>query len=437
MDLHTFVRILGTRWLIVATAVAICLLGAVAATVIPPSRYQASSKIFISVADASTVTDKYNATQAAALRLSSYAEIAGGSEVAGRAIDQLGIDMSPDELVSATAVEYVPESLVFELTVTDTDRDRVVTLVNAMSDQFSALVGRLESPADGGQPPAAMQATVVERPTPPQGRSSPNAQRNLALGLIVGLLLGTLLALVRDATDRTLRTGAEFDEASDLPMVGELRRPRPAGRETPVVFGSDGGSSEAYRGLRARLLHLTATTDNPMILVTGPVGGEGATTVAVNLALALAETDDKVLLVEGDLRKNELASLFGVNAQPGLSDVLRDPSVVEQAVAQTDYENLSVMTSGSDHAAPGELLGSAPLASVIDKLRSTFDFVVVDGPAVLSAADALLLATRIDGTLLVGRRGTSRSDEVSRAVNTLHGAGAPIIGTVFTNARVG
>ena len=442
MDLRTFVRIMWTRRGIVAAAVLICLVGAAAATIIPPSQYQASSKIFITVSDASSATDKFNATQASQLRLSSYAQIAGGREVASRAIDQLGLDMSPLVLVESTNVDYTPESQIFELTVTDTDSRLAVDLVNAMSDQFTKLVGELEATTTGEQPgetgqqtPVTMQATVIERPTLPDSPSSPSPTRNFAIGLLAGLLLGILLALVRDATDHTVRTREGLVEASDQPVVGVLPKGPPADEGAKLVFGRDHASTEAYRGLRSRLQHMT-TEQSRVLMVTGPAGGEGTTTVSLNLALALAEINAKVLLVEGNLRQAELAEMTGVDAEPGLSDVLRNVSIVERAVAQTQDRRLSVLPSGSPHPSPGELLSAGDLESVVGELRGRFDFVVIDGPPVLPAADSGILAPRSDGVLLVVRCGTSNADDVSRAVEILQDTGSPLIGTLLTNAKV-
>lgn len=442
MDLRTFGRIMLTRWRIVAAAVLLCLAGAVAATVIPPSLYQASSKVFITVTDASSATDKFNAAQASQLRLSSYAEIAGGREVASRALHQLGLDMRPDVLVDSTKVDFTPQSQIFELTVTDTDPQLAVDLVNAMSDQFAKLVDELESTTTGdqseatGQPvPVTMQATVLERPTVPNAPSSPNATRNLALGLFVGLLLGTLLALVRNATDRTVRTREMLEAIADQPVVGVLPVGAPADREAKVVFRRDHASTEAYRGLRARLQHM-ATADSRVVLVTGPAGSEGTTRVALNLALALAEINAKVLLVEGNLRQTELAKIAGVDAAPGLSDVLQNRSIVERAVTHNHDMRLSVLPSGSAHLSPGELLSSGDLELVIGELRGRYDYVIIDGPPVLPRADSAILAPSSDGALLVVRCGKSSEDEVSRAIEVLQGAGSSIIGTILTNAKV-
>ena len=231
MDFRTFVRIIAFRWKIVVAAILACLVGAAMLTAQQSKTYQASATILMSLSGAATVDEVRNAAEVSQLRLSSYAEIAGSRTVAQRAIDRLHVPLTADQLVSRTKVTFTPESLVFRITVADSDPQRVAALAGAMADQFAALASQVEpkvepkvSGEQGNQPAPYAYAAVVERPTVPNHPVSPVPKRNLALGLVAGVLLAVALALIRDATDRTVRSRETLDRVSGVPMLAELPR---------------------------------------------------------------------------------------------------------------------------------------------------------------------------------------------------------------------
>src|SRR5262245_33071505 len=144
MDFRTFVRIIRFRWKIVIAAIVACLIGAATITTLQAKQYQASAGILMSLAGATTINEYYEATQASHKRLLADTAIAGGPTVAQRAIDQLHVPMTADELVRKTHITYTPESLMFRLTVTDSDPERTAALAGAIADQFAAYVPQLQ-----------------------------------------------------------------------------------------------------------------------------------------------------------------------------------------------------------------------------------------------------------------------------------------------------
>ncbi|MCT7660164.1 polysaccharide biosynthesis tyrosine autokinase [Mycobacterium deserti] len=448
MDLRTFASIIKTRWRIVIAAIVACLVGAVAVTVLQTKTYEASAKVLVSFPGVTSINDAYAATQAAQQRLSSYAEIAGGRTVAARALDELKAPLTADDLVKSTEVSYTPESMLFRLSVTDSDPQRAAALATAMADQFALLVPQVDAgvadaqpsgPAagaedDGGQL-AAAQATVVEPPTVPEKPVSPVPARNVVLGLLAGILLGIALALARNATDRTVRSGDAVTASSGLPVLAQLPGPgaSAAGAKraaTPAELVVD----EGLRGLRTRLLGGSSTPPRSF-LISAPGVGQGATTTALNLAQSFAAVDEAVLLIEGDPRRPTIAKLLGLQSPLGLADVLADPQLLDDAVQPTRHAGLW-MLAATESSQIKRQANATLLSAALEKLFANFDRVVIDGPPSFISADTGVLSAAVDATVLVVRSGVTTVDEIDGALQNLRAAGGDVVGAVLTDAPV-
>jgi capsular exopolysaccharide synthesis family protein len=171
------------------------------------------------------------------------------------------------------------------------------------------------------------------------------------------------------------------------------------------------------------------------VLVAAPFGGEGTTTTALNLALSFVELGEKVLLVEGDIRRPVIAGLMNVTSKLGLANALADCAIPGEAVHDTPVKNLFVLasrTARDDKTLPR----SADVPDVLQDLSAHFDRLVVDGPPVLATADTGLLADAVEVTVLVVRARHTAVDEVQDALHALRSTGTNVVGTVLTHARV-
>jgi capsular exopolysaccharide synthesis family protein len=283
------------------------------------------------------------------------------------------------------------------------------------------------------QPLPVARATVMERPEIPDIPVSPVPMRNMTLGLIAGVLLGVGVALTRDATDRTIRSYTTLEQLSDLPTLAELA----GSRGGAPRFGTDSSSDDGVRGLRDRLLGIMGP-EARRVLVTAPFGGEGTTTTALNLALAFAELDERVVLIEGDPRRAVIAGLLNIDSGTGLNNALAQPDAAVEKVYATSVTNLFVLGSRSARRAtpPCGAYPAEALEEVLKVLSAHFDRIVIDGPPVLATADTRLLAGAADGTVLVVRAARTTGEEVTDALFALRPSGAEVTGTVLTNARV-
>jgi capsular exopolysaccharide synthesis family protein len=181
-------------------------------------------------------------------------------------------------------------------------------------------------------------------------------------------------------------------------------------------------AAEQYRTLRTRLVQLEEGRARRVLLVTSPAKGDGKSITAANLALTMAqEFNRKVVLIDADLRRPTVHSLFGIPDQPGLVDVLGGSASLEDALVLLPDVHLAVLPAGRAPAQPAELLGSAAMRRVLEALRSRFDRVIVDVPPVIPLADVGVLAPQCDGVLLVVRAGVTPKPLIERALNAFEG----------------
>ena len=252
--------------------------------------------------------------------------------------------------------------------------------------------------------------------------------RNVALGLLAGVLLGVTLAMVRNATDRTVRDGEALAASSGLPVLAQVPGPGAGGGASQLV------ADESMRGLRTRLLGSEATQPRSF-LISAPGEDQDSSTTAYNLAHAFASVDEAVLLIEGDPRRPTIAELLGLRSPLGLADVLADPQLLDEAVQPTSTPNLW-MLAASEPSKITRRADATLLATTLEKMFANFDRVVIDGPPSFVSADSGVLATAVDATVLVVRSGVTTLDEVDGAVKNLRAAGGDIVGAVLTGARV-
>ena len=292
-------------------------------------------------------------------------------------------------------------------------------------------------------------ASVLDKPT------APHKPLIVAIGSTLGMIFAVVVGFLREGMDNTIRTPDDVAEWTGLPSIAMVplfsRHVSVANGDRALssgqkLFGiqqtANGRKStvpkllpmdtyamevEAFREMRA-VLYANGENAPQTILVTSPAAGEGKSTVAINLALALSQKG-KTCLIDADLRQPMISRVF--NCPPGASwlYVLSGLRSLEQVLTATGNGNLSLLTSGLTPANPGEIIGSEKFTSLLDELKPRFDYIVIDSPPSIPFSDARELSTVVDGVLLVGYGLTTRR-AMTRCAEGLHEIGARILGVV-------
>ncbi len=276
---------------------------------------------------------------------------------------------------------------------------------------------------------------VIDAAETPQVPLGTGARRDVQYGAVGGLLLAMCAALLLEMLDSHVKTPDQIKTELGLPFLGLVplvsseTAPEPLLNEAPPpAFG------EALRGLRTNV-RLSIPADGPRILVvTSPCPGDGKTLVASNLALALAMSDHRVMLVDADLRRPRIHEVFGEEREGGLTNLLVGDAGVATLVRRTSVPRLDLLTSGSLPPNPSELLDSRRFRELLAQLGDQYDWVILDSPPVLPVTDAVLLAVMASGVVLVTAADVTPLHAAKAAVERLTQARARVLGALLNRA---
>jgi polysaccharide biosynthesis transport protein len=314
--------------------------------------------------------------------------------------------------------------------------DQIQAALNQYVQNYSILLNnmdnlrlaRMRATPNVIQVEQAMQANRPIRPVP---------LVNMVLGGVVGLMLAGGFSFIREYLDDTLRTPEEVTQVLQLPVlgyIGDMQSPRlknERGKMPYVLAAPRSPVTEAFRSLRANI-EFAELDDKPIktLLITSSTLSEGKTTVAVNLAIVMAQLGRKVVLVDADLRRPRVHHALGISNLAGLSDVLRKQATIQEVGHTWGNGNLVVITSGSLPPNPAEVLSSNKMTAIMEELKNQADIVVIDSPPFL-LADASALAARSDGVLLVVQSNKTHLHAAMSMVEQLQRVGAHVIGVAL------
>jgi capsular exopolysaccharide synthesis family protein len=429
MNFGEMVRALRSGWWMPALGLLLGGLVAAAVTLVTTPVFTSHTQLFVSTTDSSSTAEAFQGNQFAEKRIASYAELLTSQELAARVVAELGLDLTPGELASRIDAAPVSGTVVLDVSVTDPSPVAAQRIARTVADQFIAAVAELETPA--GSLTSPVRVTVFGAADLPRSPSAPQPVLDLAVGLVIGFGLGAVTAVVRARLDRSLKDPDEVADLAGAPVIGLVLRDDELEERHRVDLESSSRSAEAYRHLQTNLQFLDVDTPPRVLMVSSAMPSEGKTTVAVNLALALADAGQRVALIEADLRRPRVTSYLGLVNGVGLTNVLTGRVRAEEVAQAYGDGDLVVIGAGPSAPNPAQLLASGAMRALLEQLRESHDYVVLDAPPLLPVADATGLAVLADGVLLSVRHGSTTREQLQRTRDTLDRVGARTVGAVL------
>ena len=424
------------NWIIVLLATLLGGGGSIALSASTIPLFSATSSIYFAINFGNSANDLNAGSTYTQGQMLSFAILATTPSVLDPAIDQLKLETDASSLASTISVTRPQDTVILQVTATDPSATQAASIANAVVTNLQAQVEQ-NAPKDlKGQ--STVTARVIDSATPPKAPTSPNLRVNLAAGFLLGLIAGVLLALLRDALDRRIRTATDLRSMTQSPVIGAIERdPKSSDGGLVVLRDPLSPSAESYRALRTNLQFVVVDNSSLAVVITSALPGEGKSTVASNLALALAESEKRVVLVDADLRRPAVASYAGLSGAVGLTTVLIGRASFDDVVQQGGHPSLDILPSGEIPPNPSQMLSSRAMANLIFVLRSRYDVVVIDAAPLLAVPDAILMSQIVDGVLLVADTTKIRRPQLAKAISDLENSGTALLGIVLNRVPRG
>jgi polysaccharide biosynthesis transport protein len=427
VTIQDYRRVFRERWLVLVVVILLCVGASAAAHSLRSPEYTAELQMYVAARTIPLNQTPLQGAELAQKKVKSVVDLATSNRVTTAVVLLRGLRTSPDELASRITASSGTDSVVITVLVTDHSAEESAATVNAVGEVLSRLVDELER---AGSAPDAAPLSVVAVPTAPSSSSLP---RMLILGLLVGCAAGIATALVRNATDNSIKSATQLHEASGGPNLGMITY-HPKAPKAPLIVHDDPQSraAEAFRRLRTNVQFVDFGNPHKALIVTSALPREGRTTTLVNLAVALASAGTSVLIIEADLRNPNAARILGMDGSVGLTSVLAGHVPIRQAIQRWKGGKIDVLASGPLPPNPSELLASPQMRALLTEARQHYGVVLIDTPALIPMTDAAAIAPVTDGAILLCRDRRTTRPEIEAAAETLRAVGAPILGTVLT-----
>jgi capsular exopolysaccharide synthesis family protein len=386
LDLRDCLRILRRNWiLIVATTLVGLLIGGASSLLTKPT-YTSQTQLFVSIQNSGSVQELQQGNTFSQARVQSYVKTVSSPVVLQPAIDTLGLQITSDELAGRVKASTDLNTVLIDISVMDNSPVQAAAIADAVANSLIKAINSLESPKTGGSSPVSL--SIIKPAKAPDAPSAPNTRLDLGIGLLIGLLLGLGLTTLRTLLDNRIRGEVDLRRVTDAPLLGGISFDQDATRK-PLLTQTAPQSprAESFRQLRTNLQFANVSGHAKIVLMTSSVPGEGKTTTATNLALALAQGGQTVCLVDADLRRPMVNDYLGLDRNAGLTTALIGAGDVNDLLQPWGEDDLYVLTSGEIPPNPSELLGSDEMKNLILRLEHSFDHVVIDAPPLLPVTD--------------------------------------------------
>ncbi|MBW3091730.1 polysaccharide biosynthesis tyrosine autokinase [Bifidobacterium sp. 82T10] len=352
-------------------------------------------------------------------------------------IDQLGLDTTATALAANIAIG-TSSSYFVNIAVNDTDAQRAADIANAVGESLKTQLSDDSYSSEKTYVLSYLNLSVVKEATAPGEPSSPNVRSFMFKMALIALVAAACVGMTIEVLDSRLRQMADLQRIADAPVLGTVMKDAEFRAGKPVVVANpSGNASESIRRLAINLSFVSPdrTNRSNVIVVTSSGANEGKTTIAVNLAAALAENGAKVLLIDTDLRKPSVAKQLGLDGTVGLSHLLTGQASSSDAIQQYWKPNLHVLPAGEQTTNPSILINSNAMKTLLDKISGLYDHIIIDTTPLRVANDAAVFAKDGARLLLVASQGVTIKRQLKDAVQELAMIDVTVVGSVFNQMQ--
>ncbi|MDX1888557.1 AAA family ATPase [Mycolicibacterium sp. 050158] len=440
MAIGDYLRTFRRFWWLVLVAVVVGAGIGYATTYMTTPQYQSTARLFVTTQSGTSVGDAYQNNLFSQERVVSYAGLATSEQVAARAVDQLKMPITADQLRSKITATPLPKTVLLDITVSDPDPTLAQTYANAVADQLVQLVSELETSRRGGTPAAG--AILLDDANYPTKAAGIGLLTRIGLGAVGGLLVGLLAAVALGVLDSRVRGRDRVEAVSKSQVLGALVADPHRSDVAVADLAAGGLAAERLRELRTNLQFArTRAGRRPQVIaVASPTRGDGRTTTAIDLAAVFAEAGRSVVLVDGDFLNPSLVDRLRLTdaerataSQRGLATVLAgSDDVTSVVIPSPGGAPFALVPAGPSAATLRRLWGDESAGRIIETLRGSFDYVIIDTPPLTSCSDGAVAAALGDGAIVLARIGHTTTKKLTAALQVLETANAEFIGTVVT-----
>ncbi|WP_080792854.1 polysaccharide biosynthesis tyrosine autokinase [Corynebacterium pacaense] len=433
MELSDYLGILRRYWALIMTMTILGFSAGAAYCLIVTPKYVSQTQVYVSVRSGTGTTD--DLVQGAAFAreiIGSFVQVVGTAAVLDPVIEELGLDMSAEDLAKRVKASSTTESVLINISASSPSAEQSALIAGAVGESFKEVV-RTQLEPEGAAGDSSLSLTTTQPARVPKNPTTPNLVNSLALGLFAGFVLGYAVAILRNLLDNKIHTVQDIEKITEKPVLGRIADSSNA-EKNPLLLNEQLRSprAEAYRTLRTNLEFLSINSGNRVFVVTSPNPNEGKTTTSLNLAITLAQAGSSVAVVEGDLRKPGISGYLGVEGGAGLTDVLIGSAKLDDVLQRWGRSELYVLPAGQIPPNPSELLGSPQMESALATLEQRFDYVIIDAPPALAVTDAAVVGKRATGILVVAAAQSTARQDLESTLQTLCTAGAAVLGIILT-----
>ncbi|SHI81598.1 capsular exopolysaccharide family [Dethiosulfatibacter aminovorans DSM 17477] len=419
--------VLKRKWIVVATTIFAAILAILVTMVAITPVYESNTTLMVNSSKTSSLGDIASGFDIGSINLSqklvvTYSEIVKSRIVLEAVIDKIELDMTYNELLEDITSSPVGSTEILKISVKNTDPAMASEIANTIADVFIKEVMRILK---------VDNVEIIDEAIPIDHPVNINLKFNGAIGFIVGIMTGLSIILMLEMLDGTIKTSDDIEKHIGLPVIGSIFEFNSESEGIIVHENPKSPISEAYRSLRTNINFANLDNNMKTILITSATPGEGKTQTVMNLAVAMAQNDKKVIVVDCDMRKPRIHKILNISNTSGIAEYLMDGRNIDDYINRMYNLDIDVMTSGKLPGNPSELLQSNVMKKMVEFLEKKYDYVLFDSPPVVPVTDAVVMTRYIEGAILVVASGNVGVDMVKKAKKSLEFSGVKLIGSVL------